>query len=93
MTTQAAARDLLALRDVLKTLRDEIRLQIHLGGMDVKEQWAKLEPRMIEADRYVEEVSYATLMTLLDLVKNARTLSDNLKQLRDGYKKVGRRHT
>lgn len=92
MSTESAKQDLKELRDVLKTLRDEIRVQAHLGSMELKEQWAKLEPRMIEADKYVEEVSYATLMTLHDLVKNARVLHDNLKELRDSYKKLGRHH-
>ena len=30
----------------LQSLRDEIRLQIHLGEMDVKDEWSKLEPEV-----------------------------------------------
>jgi hypothetical protein len=29
----------------LKAMRDEIKLKLHLGGMDAKDAWKKLEPR------------------------------------------------
>ena len=32
--------------DLLKTLRDEIKVKLHLAGMDVRDQWAKLEPEL-----------------------------------------------
>lgn len=32
--------------DSLQALRDEIRLQIHLGAMDAKDRWRALEPRI-----------------------------------------------
>ncbi len=34
------------LKTDLQSLRDEIRLQIHLGEMDVKDEWSKLEPEV-----------------------------------------------
>ncbi len=37
------------LKTDLLALRDEIRLQIHLGGMDAKSEWTKLEPEVEEA--------------------------------------------
>jgi len=30
--------------DLLRRLRDEARTQVHLGGMDAKDRWNKLEP-------------------------------------------------
>ena len=30
----------------LKTLRDEVRLDLHLASMEVREEWKKLEKRM-----------------------------------------------
>lgn len=36
-------------REQLKVLRDEIRVKLHLAGMDVKDQWAKLEPEIEHA--------------------------------------------
>lgn len=35
--------------DTLQSLRDEIRLQIHLAGMDAKDRWHELEPRIESA--------------------------------------------
>ena len=36
-------------REQLKVLRDEIRVKLHLAGMDAKDQWAKLEPEIEHA--------------------------------------------
>lgn len=38
----------------LKKLRDEIRVKLHLAGMEVKERWKQLEPRLEEIERKVE---------------------------------------
>ena len=40
--------------DDLKSLRDEIRLNIHLAGMDTKKAWDKLEKQIGDADRRAE---------------------------------------
>ncbi len=38
----------------LKKMRDEIRVKLHLAGMEVKERWKLLEPRLEEIERRVE---------------------------------------
>ena len=38
----------------LKKMRDEIRVKLHLAGMEVKERWKQLEPRLEEIERRVE---------------------------------------
>ena len=38
----------------LKKIRDEIRVKLHLAGMEVKERWKQLEPRLEEIERKVE---------------------------------------
>lgn len=38
----------------LKKMRDEIRLKLHLAGMDAKERWQKLEPKVEEIERKLE---------------------------------------
>lgn len=30
----------------LRQMADEIRVQLHLGGMEAKDAWAKLEPKL-----------------------------------------------
>lgn len=40
-----------------KTLRDEIRLDIHLAGMDARDAWTELERKIDQADHYVDGVA------------------------------------
>jgi len=37
--------------NLLHTLRDEVRVRLHLAGMDLKEQWNKLEPHLEDAEK------------------------------------------
>ena len=62
----------------LKKLRDEIRLKIHLAGMDVKTEWQKLEPEIAEAERSARVLTDATRATLAKTVKRLARLSDTL---------------
>lgn len=68
--------------DTLRTLRDEIRLQIHLASMEAKEMWKDLEPRAkrVEADlektgREVVDQVMASLVSLRDQLKAKRHTS------------------
>ncbi len=36
----------------LEQMADEIRVKLHLAGMDAKDAWNKLEPRLDEARRH-----------------------------------------
>lgn len=57
----------------LQRLRDEIRLKIHLAGMDAKSTWKELEPRVDKLERSIHEegthVADATLALARDLRK------------------------
>lgn len=39
------------LRDDLATMRDEIRVKLHLAGMDAKREWARLDPQIRKLER------------------------------------------
>lgn len=41
----------------LKQLSEEIRVQVHLAGMEAKDAWSRLEPRLREYERKVEAAS------------------------------------
>jgi hypothetical protein len=56
----------------LATLRDEIRVDLHLAGMDARDGWARLEPRVLEAERLVEDVSDISRHALNDVVERVR---------------------
>jgi hypothetical protein len=59
--------------DDLLRLRDEIKLQVHLAGMDAKSAWKKLEPRFFELEHDLAEegeiISDATYALVRDLGK------------------------
>jgi hypothetical protein len=40
--------------DGLRRMADEIRLKVHLAGMEAKEAWSKLEPRLHELEHKAE---------------------------------------
>lgn len=39
----------------LRELRDEVRLEFHLGGMQLRDQWLALEQRLIDVERQAAE--------------------------------------
>jgi hypothetical protein len=65
--------------DDLLRLRDEIRLQVHLAGMDAKTAWQKLEPRFAELERDLEQEGELLTDATYEL---ARNLKKALKQFR-----------
>jgi hypothetical protein len=40
--------------DDVKRIADEVKLKLHLAGMEAKEKWKKLEPKMIELENKVK---------------------------------------
>lgn len=64
----------------LKKTRDELRLQMHLAGMDARTAWEKLEPKVDELERKVNAAGDAAsheIEVALD------TLGKALARLRD----------
>jgi len=55
----------------LARMRDEIRVKVHLAGLDAKSAWKSLEPRFDELERDVREegavVKSASLLLAKDL--------------------------
>lgn len=66
----------------LRTLGDEIRVQLHLAGMDAKDLWNRdLEPRLYSIEKRIEnEVSAATRTAVHDLRAAMHSFRDNLKK-------------
>ncbi len=52
-------------RDTLETLRDEVRVKIHLAGMDAKASWRELEPQIHAVEESAKGVATETTRTLL----------------------------
>jgi hypothetical protein len=77
MTSELKA-DLQKSLDALATLRDEIRVRLHLAGMDAKDAWNRLEPRLLEAEKLAEDVSDTSRTAMEEVVKKVREFKDSL---------------
>jgi hypothetical protein len=65
--------------DLLKTLRDEIKVKLHLAGMDVRDQWAKLEPELSKVERAAEQATESSKKLMDDALKRLKALRDSLR--------------
>lgn len=68
-------QDLKAFQQDVRALRDEVRLKLHLAGMDLKQEWEKLEPQV---DRMMNNAAQVSSEAVADL---KRRLSDFRKRL------------
>jgi septation ring formation regulator EzrA len=64
----------------LRTIRDEIRLQLHLAGKDAQQAWKKLEPSLGDLEQKMGQVSDATKAKAQELLKRFSEMRDRLKQ-------------
>jgi hypothetical protein len=48
----------------LQTLRDEIRLKLHLAGAEAHDAWNKLEPQLTQLEHKVGEAAESTVNEL-----------------------------
>ena len=55
--------------DILKTMRDEIKVKLHLAGQEAKDRWQKLEPEIEKAGNEVAKTSKAAVDELVTRVK------------------------
>ena len=62
----------------LQTLRDEIRVRLHLAGLEAKEEWNKLEPHLLDVERAAHEATEASRRTVNDAVERLKKLRSSL---------------
>jgi hypothetical protein len=60
----------------LRTLRDEIRVDLNLAGKEVRDRWRRLEPRLRAAETHAREAR-------LDAARNLTGVVDSAKQFRN----------
>jgi hypothetical protein len=68
---------------LLKTLRDEIRVELHLAGMEAKERWARLEKRFGEAEKLAQEASLTSKRVLQSTIESFKAFRASLKPPED----------
>lgn len=64
--------------DELEQISDEIRVKVHLAGMDAKDAWKKLEPRIDEAKAHANKATDASIHAVEDIVKAFRDFGASL---------------
>ena len=63
---------------LMRTLRDEIQVKLHLAGMDAKKEWQNLEPKLADVERAASELSEATVKAVSETVNRLKKLRSSL---------------
>jgi hypothetical protein len=68
----------------LKTLRDEIVVDIHLASMDAKDKWKELEPVVRDAEKLADDVTDVSRRAMEELVEKFRHFRESVRHHRPG---------
>ena len=71
--------------EALKQVRDELRVQAHLGKAEAKEQWERLERRWHELEAKLGAAEKQAKEPLENVRAAARLMLD---EIREGYRKI-----
>jgi len=63
-----------------RTIRDEIRVDIHLANMEAKDRWQNMEPRLADAERFGADVSEAARTAATSVATSFREFRDALRR-------------
>lgn len=78
----------------LKTLRDEIRLRLHLAGQEARDRWEKhLEPYVEKLEGQVKSATESTMETVRDALTRARAAFQEYRDQLLGSDKSAERPT
>jgi hypothetical protein len=69
-------RDVSTLKQDVRALRDELKVQVHLAGMQAKQEWAKLQP---EVDHVIANTAVVSREVLDDFKKRLVELRRRIK--------------
>jgi hypothetical protein len=64
--------------ETMRTLRDEIRVKVHLAELDTREEWRKLEPHLTQVEHAARDFTDATRTALSETVKRLSKLRSSL---------------
>ena len=64
--------------DHLQTLRDEVKVRLHLAGMEVKAEWNKLEPHLFEVEQAAKEVNESSHRAVSEAIAKLKKLRESL---------------
>jgi hypothetical protein len=64
--------------DELRTLRDEIRVELNLAGMDLRDEWRELEKRLPDPGRLAREIKGVTAEMVDEFLEEAHRFRKRL---------------
>jgi hypothetical protein len=73
--------------DELKTLRDEIRVDLKLASMDLRDEWNRLEKRLPETTRLASDIKNLTVEAVDELLAEVRRFRGSLGDRPPGQEK------
>ncbi len=71
----------------LKQQRDELSIQIHLAGMEAKDEWDKLTRKFDQLNDQFQPVKDAVGETSEDVLASMQLLAE---EIRDGFVRIGK---
>lgn len=72
-------QDLERALEELQTIRDEIRVRMHLASMEAKEKWEELEPILEKIEEQIKEATREFHDSLAELKTSFGALRDKLR--------------
>lgn len=69
----------------LKQERDELRLKLGLAKLEAKDEWVKLEEKMLKLEARARELGGVTAEASQDIGTAAKLLGE---EIRDGFRKI-----
>lgn len=63
----------------LKTLRDEIRVELHLAGMEAKDKFKEIEPLVKNAEKLAGDVSEVSRHAMAEILEKFEQFRRNIK--------------
>ncbi|MGR9053099.1 MAG: hypothetical protein ACU84J_10660 [Gammaproteobacteria bacterium] len=73
-------KDIEKLTDKIKQERDELQVQLHLGGMDAKAEWVKAEEKWHEFAGKAEQIKDDTVETTEELVSSIKIVGEEISE-------------
>ncbi len=64
--------------ELMRALRDEVRVNLHLAGMTARDEWREIEPQLAEIERAASDFSETTRTALAAVMKRLAKLRSSL---------------
>ncbi|HTJ82271.1 MAG TPA: hypothetical protein VL400_11165 [Polyangiaceae bacterium] len=78
--------------DTLATKRDELRLHVHLAGMDLGKEWSSIEARLrglSELELSTDEARLQLHLAKMEAKQELSTLADQVERIADETERAG----